>query len=209
MLTQPSKNGNRFREATRNFFFIASDLHFLNFTGKFKPSIHQGTRARMRATFKREISDRRVGERSGHIVFLIFLILSIFLLPTANAATVDEKLVGKFVGKSWVNGRSWEKLDYAGKLGFVCGLFDGLTLFWSAAEAGKRADLDSVYHSLSVPTSLTVGDIVKGIDDFYSDAENARLPAICAYLYFAFKSRGESGESLDKRLMLWRKMFNR
>jgi len=163
----------------------------------------------MRVTVEKEISEYRIIGKLGRLAFLIFLFLGAVLSPKVDAATTDEKLVGKFVGKNWVNGRSWEKLDYSGKLGFVCGLFDGITLFWSAAEAGKKGDLDSVYHSLSVPTSLTVGDIVKGIDEFYSDAANARLPAICAYLYFAFKSRGESGDSLDKRLVLWRKMFNR
>jgi hypothetical protein len=162
-----------------------------------------------RAIVEKEISDHRITRKWGRLAFFILLSLSVVLAPKADSAMTDEKLVSKFVGKSWVNGRSWEKLDYAGKLGFVCGLFDGLTLFWSAAEAGKKGDLDSVYHSLSVPTSLTVGDIVKGIDEFYSNTANARLPAICAYLYFAFKSRGESGESLDKRLVLWRKMFNR
>jgi hypothetical protein len=162
----------------------------------------------MRAVVGNENSDHRIIEKPRRRVLLILLLCALSATP-GNAATLDEKLVSKFVGKSWVNGRSWEKLDYAGKLGFVCGLFDGLTLFWSAAEVGKRGDLDSVYHSLSVPTSLTVGDIVKGIDDFYSDAANAKLPAICAYLYFAFKSRGESGESLDKRLVIWRKMFNK
>jgi hypothetical protein len=91
----------------------------------------------------------------------------------------------------------------------VCGLFDGITLFWSAAETGKKVDLDTVYHSLSIPGSLTVGDVVKGIDEFYGDAANIRLPAVCAYLFVASKSRGDSAESLNKRLVLWRKMFNR
>jgi hypothetical protein len=184
-------------------------LHFCGITGKFKVSIHQGTQAMMKATVEKEISDHRIMRNWGLFAFLIFLSVSVVFAQKAGAATTDEKLVSKFLGKSWVNGRSWEKLDYAGKLGFVCGLFDGLTLFWSAAETGKKGDMDSVYHSLSVPTSLTVGDIVKGIDEFYSDTANAKLPAICAYLYFAFKSRGESGESLDRRLVLWRKMFNR
>jgi hypothetical protein len=200
--------GIDFPLATENFFLFSSNLHFLRFTGKFKVSFHAGKQPTMRVVVKKENSSHRIVEKSGHRILIILLLCFMSATP-GNAATVDEKLVSKFVGKSWVNGRSWEKLDYAGKLGFVCGLFDGLTLFWSAAEAGKRGDLDSVYHSLSVPTSLTVGDIVKGIDDFYSDAANARLPAICAYLYFAFKSRGESGESLDKRLAVWRKMFNK
>lgn len=129
-------------------------------------------------------------------------------LAIGHALTTDEKLVSRFVGKNWVNGHSWEKLDYSGKLGFVCGLFDGITLFWSASEGGKRADMDSVYHALSVSPNLTVGDVVKGIDEFYGNEANIRLPAICAYLYFAFTQRGDSRESMEKRLGLWRKMFN-
>ena len=151
----------------------------------------------------------RLIEKSCLLCFLLFLCFLAFVVPRASALTTDEKIVSKFVGKNWVNGRSWEKLDYAGKLGFVCGLFDGITLFWSASEAGKKVDLDSVYHSLSVPGSLTVGDVVTGIDEFYGNTANIKLPAICAYLHFASKSRGDSGEIMEKRLNLWRKMFNK
>jgi hypothetical protein len=162
-----------------------------------------------KATLKNGILDRRIIGGSRRIALLAFFSVLSVLASRADAVSTEEKLVSKFVGKSWVNGRSWEKLDYSGKLGFVCGLFDGITLFWSAAEAGKKGDLDSVYHGLSVSSSLTVGDVVTGIDEFYGDAANAKLPAICAYLYFAYKSRGDSGESLERRLTLWRKMFNR
>jgi hypothetical protein len=162
-----------------------------------------------RSIVKEEFPVTRITGKLGGCAFLLFLCFSAVLGSSSGAATPDEKLVSKFVGKDWVNGRSWEKLDYAGKLGFVCGLFDGITLFWSAAETGKKVDLDTVYHSLSIPGSLTVGDVVKGIDEFYGDAANIRLPAVCAYLFVASKSRGDSAESLNKRLVLWRKMFNR
>jgi hypothetical protein len=162
-----------------------------------------------RVTLENKILDRQIKAKSKRIALLTLLCLVPVVAANAYAATMDERLVSKFVGKNWVNGRSWEKLDYSGKLGFVCGLFDGITLFWSAAEAGKKGDLDSVYHGLSIPSNLTVGDVVKGIDEFYGDDANARLPAICAYLYYANKSRGDSSESLEKRLALWRKMFNR
>jgi hypothetical protein len=152
--------------------------------------------------------DQGIKKKSGRLALVAFLCIANFFVSTVHALTIDEKLVSKFVGKDWVNGRSWEKLDYGGKLGFVCGLFDGITLFWSASEAGKKGDLDSVYHSLSIPRSLTVGDVVKGIDEFYTDAANIKLPAICAYLHFAFKARGDSNEAMEKRLVLWRKMFN-
>jgi hypothetical protein len=161
---------------------------------------------------------RTVGEetavqrtRASLRIALLLLFVGVFVigLSMGHASTSDEKLVSKFLGKDWVNGRSWEKLDYSGKLGFVCGLFDGITLFWSASESGKKADIDSVYHALSIPANLTVGDVVKGIDEFYGDAANMKLPAICAYLHFAFKQRGDSRESLEKRLGVWRKMFNR
>ncbi|HQN19291.1 MAG TPA: hypothetical protein PKV86_09135 [Syntrophobacteraceae bacterium] len=161
-----------------------------------------------RSIVKENLPVTRIKGKLGGSAFLLFLCFSMVLGSSAGAATADEKLVSKFVGKDWVNGRSWEKLDYAGKLGFVCGLFDGITLFWSAATTGKKVDLDNVYHSLSTPGSLTVGDIVKGIDEFYDDTANLRLPAVCAYLFFASKSRGDSAESLNKRLILWRKMFN-
>jgi len=128
----------------------------------------------------------------------------------APAGTPDDKIVSRFVGKSWVNGRSWDLLDYSGRLGFVCGLFDGITLFHSAAEAQKKAgkgSLTSVYDSLAIPASFTVGDVVKGMDEFYQDTANTPLPAICAYLHFVYRSRGDSGESISKRITAWRSMF--
>ena len=162
-----------------------------------------------RVTLENEILGRQIKPKSKRIALLAFLCLVCVVSSGAYAASTDERLVSKFVGKNWVNGRSWEKLDYSGKLGFVCGLFDGITLFWSAAEGVKKGDLDAVYHGLSIPSTLTVGDVVKGMDEFYEDAANTMLPAICAYLYYANKSRGESGESLGKRLALWRKLFDR
>ena len=149
-----------------------------------------------------------IKKKLGRFALVALLCIANLFASTVHALTPDEKLVGKFVGKGWVNGRSWEKLDYGGKLGFVCGLFDGITLFYSASEAAKKGDLDSVYQSLSIPRSLTVGDVVKGIDEFYTDAANIKLPAICAYLYFAFKARGDANEAMEKRLVLWRKMFD-
>jgi hypothetical protein len=160
------------------------------------------------AAIEEENSYWRIIKKTCLFCFFFFLCFLTLAVPKVSALTTDEKIVSKFVGKNWVNGRSWEKLDYAGKLGFVCGLFDGITLFWSASEAGKKVDLDSVYHALSVPSSLTVGDVVKGIDEFYGNNANIKLPAICAYLYFASKSRGDSSETMEKRLNLWRKMFN-
>ncbi len=134
------------------------------------------------------------------------------LLAPEPVAADDDKLVLKFVGKNWVNGRSWSKLDYAGKLGFVCGLFDGMTLFYSSADAGKAlktSTLDSVYNSLSIPTELTVGDVVDGMDDFYRDGSNVPLPAVCAYLHFVYRHRGEKPDSVEKRVARWRRMFSR
>jgi hypothetical protein len=163
-----------------------------------------------RMIFEENISSSREARPSTKLVALLPLLCVLaFVATTGHALTTDEKLVNRFVGKNWVNGRSWEKLDYAGKLGFVCGLFDGITLFWSASEAGKKTDIDSVYQALSVPSNMTVGDVVKGIDEFYGDSANLKLPAVCAYLYVAFKQRGDSNESMEKRLNLWRKMFSR
>jgi hypothetical protein len=145
---------------------------------------------------------------SWQMVTLGIVLALASMASNAHALSPDESLVVKFVGKHWVNGRSWEKLEYSGKLGFVCGLFDGVTLFWSAAETGKKSNLEGVYKALSIPASFTVGDVVKGMDEFYEDGENQQLPAICAYLFIAYKSRGESAEAMGRKLRLWRRMFH-
>lgn len=146
--------------------------------------------------------------RTGLVALCLGLIMAVVSPAGGMAVTLDEKIVLKFVGKNWVNGRSWEKLDYAGKLGFVCGLFDGITLFYSAAETRGRDGLDGVYRNLSVPADLTVGDVVKGVDEFYQDGENQDLPAVCGYLYVTSKTRGEPSESMKRRIRLWRRLFH-
>jgi hypothetical protein len=147
--------------------------------------------------------------RAGAVVALsLFIALSV---SQAHAARETDPFVSKFVGKNWVNGRSWEKLEYAGKLGYVCGLFDGITLFWSMAEGGgksvKKDALNSAYKSLGIPVELTVGDVVAGMDEFYKDAGNAPLPAVCAYMHYVYQSRGDSQESISRHLTVWRTMF--
>lgn len=150
--------------------------------------------------------------RKESVVAILLCICVPALIFPAAAMGADDRAVAKFVGKHWVNGRSWDKLDYPGKLGFVCGLFDGITLFWSMAESSstvKKGGLNSTYNSLSIPTSLTVGDVVMGMDEFYKDTANLPLPAVCAYIYYVKKARGDSGEAIEKRLGVWRKMFGR
>ncbi len=152
----------------------------------------------------------RVMRSSCLIAILLLIVLVAALLPDAHAGP-DDVMVSKFVGKNWVNGRSWNKLEYPGKLGYVCGLFDGATLFFSMADnmkSIKREVLHSVYTGLSIPSSMTVGDVVKGMDEFYLDPENVPLPAICAYMHFVYKARGDNDEAISKRVKTWRKMFS-
>ncbi|MFP5212681.1 MAG: hypothetical protein ACLGPL_04810 [Acidobacteriota bacterium] len=151
----------------------------------------------------------RVRVCSGCVLILTILLLH-SLGVVAHGASSDDKVVAKFVGKNWVNGRAWEKLEYGGKLGFVCGVFDGVTLFWSLADNGKsvkKGSLNPVYDSISIPSALTVGDVVVGMDEFYKDPDNKELPAICAYLHFVYRSRGDNSDAVEKRVAVWRKMF--
>ncbi len=145
---------------------------------------------------------------------LLSLALGCFLLTglfaSSGLAFEEDKVMAAFVGKSWVNGRSWEKLGYAGKLGFVCGFFDGATVFRAMADQEKglqKGPVQSIYDSLSVPLEMTVGDVVKGMDEFYADAENLDLPAVCAYIHFIHKSRHGDMAAMDRRVSVWRKMF--
>ena len=153
------------------------------------------------------------GAVRGRAAWLSSAVALVFLLgglQAAVGATEEDRVVSKFVGKNWVNGRSWEKLDYSGKLGFVCGLFDGMTVFYSMADSEKsikKGVLNPVYNALSIPSQLTVGDVVDGMDEFYKDPENLKLPAICAYLHFVAVSRSEKLPSLQKRVIIWRRMF--
>ena len=148
--------------------------------------------------------------RNRTVVGALAFLFAVNGLALKASAGKDDRIVAEFVGKSWVNGRSWDHLDYSGRLGFVCGLYDGITLFYSSAEARtttRKGSLATIYNSLAAPSSLTVGDVVKGMDEFYQDTANLPLPAICAYLHFVYKSRGDSRDSIDERIAVWRKMF--
>jgi hypothetical protein len=155
---------------------------------------------------------RLPGHRGASAIWGLLILLTMAAgLAVPVLAAGEDKQVSKFVGKNWVNGRSWQKLEYAGKLGFVCGLFDGVTLFYSVADSDRKVtdkkSMSAVYSSLAIPLNMTVGEVVFGMDDFYQDPENMDLPAICAYLHLVYISRGDDKEAVRKRLNVWRKMF--
>lgn len=155
---------------------------------------------------------RLPGYRKTFAAFGLMMSLLIAVGSVVSVVAAEEDMhVIKFVGKNWVNGRSWQKLEYSGKLGFVCGLFDGITLFYSVTDSERKTNekdsIGAAYNSLSIPSMMTVGEVVFAMDDFYKDPENMALPAICAYLHLVYSSRGDPVGTVQKRLKVWRKMF--
>jgi len=140
---------------------------------------------------------------------VLFLFLGIAPPASRGAVSSEDKFLVKFVERNWLNGKAWDKLTYPGKLGYVCGLFDGITLFWAMADAEgvKKTVVDPIFSTASVPSKYTVGDVVDGMDDFYRESKNLSLPAICAYLHFVYRARGEGEEAMKKRLSRWHKIF--
>jgi hypothetical protein len=124
---------------------------------------------------------------------------TLLLFLAVTAAGVDGPLprTGGFA-----NGRYWVDAPYQEKLGFVLGFFDGIRTPTTNDDKANRA-IDSYQKILFGPS--TFGEIITGLDDFYSDPANRLIQVSVAMMYFKDKASGASPESLAKDLAGYRK----
>jgi hypothetical protein len=72
----------------------------------------------------------------------------------------------------------------------------------AASKAGNAGPAALLY-----PTGFLITDIVQGIDEFYRDRTNMKVPILFSYLY-VMKIRGASQEELDAMAARFRRQAN-
>lgn len=99
------------------------------------------------------------------------------------------------------NGRFWIIIPTREKTAFVAAALD--TIRSIDLANGKVTSEDSPAYIYC--NSLTIEEIQKEIDAFYTEAANAPIPIVRALAWVSLKSRGASREQLDIELSLLRK----
>jgi hypothetical protein len=104
------------------------------------------------------------------------------------------------------NGYLWEKGIPEVKQLYVSGIADGVFL-QSVVAASKTGATNPPDASL-YPKGVLIVDIVQGIDAFYSDRTNMKVPILFSYLYVLTKIRGASQQELDAMAARFRRQAN-
>jgi hypothetical protein len=104
------------------------------------------------------------------------------------------------------NGYLWDKGSPAEKQLYVTGIADGVFL-QSVIAATKTGAANPADTSLYRKRFLII-DIVQGIDAFYEDRTNVKVPILFSYLYVMTKIKGASQQELDAMAARLRQQAN-
>jgi hypothetical protein len=107
----------------------------------------------------------------------------------------------EFFSKDLHNGRFWRALNETQKIFYISGYREGISIGLRAANT--KPETAQTY----LPFNLPNGDIVKGVDKFYSKPENLRFPIKEALSIFSAKVNGASEELIDQAMDLLRKQY--
>jgi len=137
---------------------------------------------------------------------------AILILPLIVAVCAPQTWseLNTTLGKA--NGRYWQSLSTTSKLDFLVGFGEGYS---AAAPSGIPWDLRQMVGEAKVaaatkaleasrslkwyfPEKLSYGEVVKGVDRFYEDPENIRLPITDALEIFTRKVNGATQAELDR-----------
>lgn len=104
------------------------------------------------------------------------------------------------------NGRFWQAIGDTEKLGLIEGYLEGaiqVIADWRISEELRTA-LVETYSG-----SSTIGEIVKGLDGFYAEPANARIPIRAAISLFRAKVNGISPAEFEKQVAVLRELASR
>jgi hypothetical protein len=122
-------------------------------------------------------------------IFVLFVAaLSVSAQPPENQKTVGLR-----------NGRYWAAQTEGSKIDFVVGFSEAL------AATGFHAQSDWSEHFRGTET---IGEAVRGLNQFYEDPANAAIPIEKALVVFARKLKGEPPEDSAALIAKLRGIFN-
>lgn len=124
--------------------------------------------------------------------------LAVLLLLTFSA---DAQKAPDYTG-DWPNGRFWQEMTSASRLYFIMGFHEAVgDAVYAGIEEGvkidfKRADKEVNFFF----PHLSFGEVVKGVDRFYDDPENAPIPIFNAFRLFTYKAKGGTPREYESSL---------
>ena len=101
-----------------------------------------------------------------------------------------------------LNGRFWTGIQLDGKRMFLTGFVEGFHV--ASAQDSSRGQIDQAW----LPQHGIVDDAVKGLDKFYAQPENLRLPIIFAIRVFAMQVAGKPQPEIDRSITGFRNAAN-
>jgi hypothetical protein len=134
---------------------------------------------------------------------LLMLMLSIFL---------SVNLVNFAWGWGlYIDGNTWRVMTYESKTGFVAGLNEGLTMGLTMAAARIKDNqpndeqLKNMLFYYTPDEKMDIKQIVEGLDKFYSDYANKKIPGFMAYPLVLKRMKGYPEGALQKEVEAARK----
>jgi hypothetical protein len=118
----------------------------------------------------------------------------------AQQPRIESNTAGMNNGYLWDEGSPGEKQVY------VTGIADDVFL-QSVVPATKPGAANAPDASL-YPNGFLITDIVQGIDAFYKDRTNMKVPIAFSYLYVMSKIKGASQQELDAMAARFRQRAN-
>jgi len=114
-----------------------------------------------------------------------------------------------------VNGDTWNKLDKVTKFFYIVGYNDGYGLGFAIRALYKHKGPEEIKIEdiwIKNAKSMEKADkeqIIEGIDQFYSDFANRKIPVCLAYDFVMRKIRGESEKDIQKAIEEARATFSK
>ena len=133
-------------------------------------------------------------------LFTLLVILGTTCL--AQEARTETKTTGMNNGYLWDKGSSEEKQLC------VTGIADGVFLQSVNVIAATKTGAANPPDVSLYPKGFLITDIVQGIDAFYRDRTNIKVPILFSYLYVMTKIKGASQQELDAMAARFRQQAN-
>ncbi|HUO32109.1 MAG TPA: hypothetical protein VMU80_23015 [Bryobacteraceae bacterium] len=130
------------------------------------------------------------------------LALSITLVAGALLSQAQSTGLGLLDTGGMANGRAWTMMPDAAKTGYVLGSSDTASFF--SGRDGCNISRDRYTDAYNIFTHLTISEVIKELDVFYSEPSNLPIPILMARRWVAAKAGGGSAEYLGKLLANYR-----
>jgi hypothetical protein len=142
------------------------------------------------------------------------LALAVLCPLLAGSAFAQESVTpSQTMTSGFLNGRGWNNWTRDFKIGFTMGLNEGYVVGLMKAEKAVGITPDAVKSIDAIGDQITmaisIGEIMKQIDNFYGDPQNLEIPINNAYVVIARKVKGEKDDSIQALIVSLRKEFSK